>query len=313
MSMYGIRRFFSVVVTMGTLAASGVVVSPALTRAADLAWRFEKGEVLHYELSQKNAMKVVTQGQDLESTSTLTINLKWTVDEVQDDGSAKITQTIDRVRVDLEVGSQTVAYDSKTDDPKKAGEPNDNAETLRRFYTVATAEPYTLTVSRLGEVLDAKIPPKLVDLIKEYQFQPLADTGSVLSTEGLKKMFIQFFPRLPEKSVEPGSTWTGSLEVPAGPLTLTLQTKYTLEAADAQSAKISGAITTTIKPRPGVPTTLDVKSQKSSAEYHFDTVSGCLDQTAVSQTLNVEATVNDRTTQMTLDLSVNTKRIQEGK
>ena len=311
MSILGLRRVFLVVVTIGALATVGVGSSGRI-RAADLAWKFEKGKVRRYELSQKNAMKVETQGQDLESTSTLTIDLTWTVAEVLENGSAKITQTVDRVRVDLEAGTQHVAYDSKTDDPEKAGDGNDSAETLRKFYTIATAEPYTLTMNRQGEIVDAVVPPKLVDLIKEYQFQPLADTGSVLSTEGLKKMFVQFFPKLPEQAVEPGSTWNGALEVPAGPLLLTLQTKYTLESADAQAAKISGAINTMIKPRPGVPTTLEVKSQTSSAEYGFDIEDGCLDQTAVTQTLSVEAKAGERATQMMLSLSVNAKRVKEG-
>jgi hypothetical protein len=311
MSTLKTLRLLPALATSGILAVLSLGPS-AQTQAADLAWKFRKGEVLRYELAQKNNMKFETQGQDLESSSTLTINLKWTVDEVQTDGSAKITQTVEHVHVDLATGSQRVSYDSKTDDPEKAG-PNDSAETLRTFYTIATTEPYSLTVSPTGEILDAQVPPKLADLIKEYQLQPLADTGSVLSAEGLKRLFVQFFPKLPTQPVEPGSSWNGSLEFPAGPLTLTLQTHYTLESVDAQTAKISGDVNTTLKPRPGLPTTLEVKSQKSSASYAFNTSAGYLDQSAVSQTLNVEAKSGDNTTSMTLDLNVNAKRTPDEK
>ena len=312
MSISGTRCLFSTLAAIGIVTASGLA-APAHSGAADLAWKFEKGEVLRYEFTQKNARKFETQGQDLESTSTLVLNLTWTVNEVEADGTAKITQTIERVRVDMENGSQRLSYDSKADDPAKANETNDSAETLRKFYSIATTEPYSLTINNRGEVLEAQVPPKLADLIREYQFQPLADTGGVLSSEGIKKIFVQFFPELPEKPVEPGSTWTGSLEVPAGALSLTLTTKYTLESQESQTAKISGVVDTTIKPRPGVPATLEIKSQTSSAEYAFDTGSGCLDHSSVSQTIQIEAKQGDRTSQMTLNLSINAKRMPEEK
>ncbi|HEU5117731.1 MAG TPA: DUF6263 family protein, partial [Isosphaeraceae bacterium] len=248
-----------------------------------------------------------------ESTSTLVLNLKWTIDEVEPDGTAKITQTIERVRVDMENGSQRLSYDSKADDPAKADGSNDSVETLRKFYSIATTEPYSLTINTRGEVLEAQVPPKLADLIREYQFQPLADTGGVLSSEGIKKIFVQFFPKLPEKPAEPGSTWTGTLEVPAGALSLTLTTKYTLESEESGSAKITGAVDTTIKPRPGIPTSLEIKSQTSSAEYAFDTGSHCLDHSSVSQTIQVEAKQGDQSAQTTLNLSISAKRVLEEK
>jgi hypothetical protein len=301
------RRLLARPAAVATLALAALL-SAGPARAADLAWTFKKGDVLRYEFAQKNSTKVAGQGQDVETVSTLTIDFSWTVDDVTDDGSAKITQKLDRVRVDVEAGPQTISYDSTAPAPEKTAT-NDPAEPLRRFYSAATAEPSTLTVNRRGEIIDAQVPAKLADMIRDSQFQALADSGSVLSAEGLKKMFAQFFPKLPDRPVEVGSTWDGSLEVPAGPSTLTLQVRYTLASADEKTAKITAAIESSIKPRPGIPVTLEIKSQKSSADYVLDLAAGRFDRTAVSHSLEIEAKAGDRASTATISLDVNARQL----
>ena len=82
-------------------------------RGATLRWKFKPGETLHYTMDQKTVVIGKLPVLDTKSTLTQTIEMTWTVKRVESNGQAELTQTITRIRDQVDGTVGTYTYDSK--------------------------------------------------------------------------------------------------------------------------------------------------------------------------------------------------------
>jgi hypothetical protein len=261
-------------------------------KAADpaLRWKFRAGDSVRYEFNQKNEFTVKANGQEMVNSTDLTFGMTWKVKSVGADGAGEIAMVINRVQAKIQVGGQTIKYDSNEEKP--ADDPSSKA--LDAVYRPAVGQEYALKIDPRGQVLTAKVPDKVTQALKESPFQALADGGSVLSETGLKNLFVQVIPSFPETSVAKGGSWKSKVELPTPPLRLTVENTYTLSAVDAATSKIESQIDTSIKTEPNAPFKVEVKKQTGKGSYTIDTKAGRLTSSDIHQTIEINLNVMDR-------------------
>ncbi len=103
-------RLGGLALLVGLLGAHlGATAAPTTLR-----WKFKPGEVFRYESAQSTVSKFRDpSGQEVGQTLTLTMDLTWTVKEVDPQGEASLTQTIDRIRTTATMPYGKFAIDSK--------------------------------------------------------------------------------------------------------------------------------------------------------------------------------------------------------
>lgn len=284
-----------------TAALALAAVAPAQGQTL-LRWKFEKDQVLRYEFTQKNEIKVKAEGQEFTSKNDLTVTLKWTVKDVTTDGTADIVMLMERVQAIVEAGPQKIQYDSKAEKQDEGA-----TKPFHDIYSVAIGREFKLKLDSRGQVLESKVPEKLTTALQASPFAAIADGGSFLSDKGLKNVFAQVVPVLPEKAVSKGDSWSGSIELPVQPLKLSLTHKDTLADISGDTAKITSVLDTTIKPDPSTPITLEMKSQKGNGTVMLDTKAGRITTSSILQSINLGLKIMDKSIDQSVTIDAQLK------
>ena len=225
-----------------------------------LRWKFKQGEKLHYSMDQKMLMKMSVMGMDIEIKNTQTMDMTWAVLDVSEGGQAKMTQTIDRIRMKMDSPMFALEYDSK--EGKEIEGPF--GQILGPLFTALVGADIELTMSGQGEASDLKLPEKLV---KAMQSNPaLAQMGGMFTEEGLKNMMRQGGASLKKEAVSKGDTWNQKMEMKMGFIgTMKTNMDFTYLGPDTREGKkyekIGLKADLAIEPAPGGMFQLAIKSQ----------------------------------------------------
>ncbi len=286
----------------GIMAALVIGLAAEAQAQSPLRWKFQAGQTLNYEFSQKNQIKVKTPDKEFASKNDLIVNVAWKVKNVTPDGTAEIAMEIKRVQADVEAGQEKLKYDSQAE---KQGE--GPAKQFHDVYSVAIGPEFTLKIDARGQVLEAKVPEKVTAALQASPFLAVADGGSFLSEKGLKNVFAQVVPVLPEKPVSKGDTWSGTIELPVQPLKLTLTHKNTLAELDDTTAKITTVLETSIKPEADSPLVVEMKKQEGAGTVSVDTKTGRITASSFIQTINLGLSFMDKKIDQTVSINAQLK------
>jgi hypothetical protein len=255
-----------------------------------LRWRFHAGDTIRYEFRQKNEIKVKTGNQESVNTTDLTLKLTWRVDSVAEDGTARVSQSLDHVRVTIQPGTQTIRFVSDGEGETTSPE----AQALGKVYRAAIAAPASLTIDRRGRVVEARVAESVTRAVRGSPFQAAADSGSLFSGQGLKSLLAQVIPVLPEKSVAQGSRWEQSLDLPSPPLVLTLKDDFTLAKLDEGVATLDARVAAAISTDPVSSVRVDLKKGSGSATFRHDVRAGRQAEASLRQSLEMDMTFGNR-------------------
>lgn len=273
------------VLTWAGVALAGLWVLAASAAAGEeaLRWRLAKGEKLGYEFSQRNVISIALPNQDVETSNSLIIGFIWEVESVGDDGTARIRHTVDYVRVEIRSPMQgEMVYDTR--DP---GEPPAGLAMLKDLYGPAIGKPYGLTLDARGTIRDVEVPAAVLEAAKGSPAAAMADGGSLLSAKGVERLLMQVMPPLPEGPATEGTSWDLVMDLPAGPLAMSVTNHYKLEKAGPPESLIAAKIDTEIKPAAGSPLDVEVQSQTGKGSYRFNREKGQLLETDVEQDIRM--------------------------
>jgi hypothetical protein len=282
------------------LAVLGSALFVAAAGAAEpVVWKFKIGEGNHYRMTQKMTIDI-QMGDGASETQDITnvIDMSWIADEVNDDGSARLTQTIDRMRMTIAPkGRDTVEFDSKTTD-----EPQGFAAMVAPLFRELSRAKFKLTMSQRGKVSDVEVPESLVAALAASP--GAAAMGDLATAKGLENTMSRMSLEMPE-TLETGSTWKSTTETnnPAlGKQTITIAYEYvgprekdgvTFEVFEPtlEIAFAGGSATATIE------------EQKSSGEVLFNRTAGRLESTTLDHTMKLKLVVAGQTLNQTLTQS----------
>lgn len=292
------------------LAAISCLAVPLATHAAEpLVWKFKVGAGNRYRMTQKMEMTMNlgaggAEGQEMTNV----IDLSWVVDKVNDDGSAQLTQTVDRMHMTVAPkGRDKIEFDTDSTD-----EPQGFAAMLAPLFRAMTRAKFTLTMSPRGKISEVKVPEELIAALAASPGG--AVMGDMATAKGMEEMMSRMSFELPE-TLEVGKTSTISAEMAnpvLGKQTIKMIYKY------VGPREVDGAAMEVFEPTldiafDGGPATAKISDQKSSGEVLFNRTAGRLESTAIDHSMSLALSIGGMATNQTLKQSMEMKWLPEEK
>lgn len=279
-------------------------------RSADedaLRYKFKEGDKLRYISEVRTTVEVKLTGDDGAKFDNIHVaEATWEVTKVDKDGRAAVTASLDRLRLTVDGPMGKLEYDTK--DGK---EPDDEIfRLMTKPLKAVVGGQATLTVDRRGQTADVKLLDKLAKIVNN----PL---GTNELTLNLTKMLTGDLLPLPEEKVKKGDSWARKTETTGTPVgKVAVEQKYVYEGPAERGGrkveKVSMKQTMTQDPK-AAPAGVKVTFDGGEGTAYFDRAAGRLLEMTVTQSLQTEAKVKDRTVTKKFKIVVTTKLAENEK
>jgi hypothetical protein len=144
--------------------------------------------------------------QPIKSTMQQTMTLSWRINEVDDEGVASTTITIDRIKMAMKSPVFQVDFDTADEDKQQGGSP---LEVMTDALKNLVGLRYDVKMAPTGEILDVSVPEETREALKK-QFNSIPgmqQMADAFTDNGMKNMASQSLQTFPEEPVSPGDTW----------------------------------------------------------------------------------------------------------
>ncbi|MCY3005534.1 MAG: hypothetical protein NTV29_06110 [Planctomycetota bacterium] len=257
-----------------------LVVFVASVQAQTIEWKLKKGQ--SFDVQTVNEMvtsMILPDGAKQELPMKQMIDVQWNVG-ASDDKSFAIEQTVKRVRTSMKSPIINVEYDSDQGDPT-----DPVGKQFALGIKPVLGVPISLKMGRLGNLIELKLPPSLV----EQKSNP----ANPLSAESLKSSFQQQI-EFPKLNFSVGDTWEQTLKANVNGMQTQSVLKFRFDGnTDRDGRKFSkfhvDAVTELVQSPPGVEVTL--KDTGSDGEIFFDAELGCVFESIQRQNLDMNLNV----------------------
>jgi Family of unknown function (DUF6263) len=287
------------------LAFAALALAAVSAAGADvtLRWKFHKGKPYHYVLTRGTEVNMMLLDNSIKTKTSEFSDITWVVSAVNPDGSADMTQTIDRVQIKVEGPTGAIDVDSKQKaDLGAAG----TAALMRKLVDAMVGSPTAVVMSARGEVTSYKLTDKLSKALKMAEPQAAPALGSLFGEKGMKQLMEQVLMLLPEKPVSPGATWQQNRAFDTGGSLGVLRTDTTYTDEGDAAGKpglrlIEGAVKSELQQPEHGQVSVRVVSQHTTVKFFFDTTAGHLSRSEMKQNLKIEVSAGTQT--MNTDLA----------
>jgi hypothetical protein len=252
-------------------------------------------------------MSAKSNDTERKSTRTHTVEMSWKVLGVDSDGSAEITQRIERIRIKAEAPPfMPFEFDSAT---SKAAPPGFEAETQQLKAQVGAEFGFKMKPN--GEIQDIKVSEQTLKALREAA--PRGAQESEISEKAIKDVLLQSSPpSFPEGALEPGKTWAPKpAQIPLGFATLVMEKTFTYQGADPKSPNLMlvGIETAAkIEPVEGSGITASIRKQEGKGSMTFDGESGRVGRINLNQKVDMVIVFmgqsSEQSTEMTSSMSL---------
>jgi len=218
---------------------------------------------------------------------TMGMDMVWNVHDVEDNGTAKVGQKIERIHFTMEgapTGKIEFDSDSKTEPTDAVG------KMMAPMFGAMVGAELTFNMDPRGHISDLTVPEKLTDAMKKVPGGGQAGFGP----DQLKQMIKQAGVVLPEGSVSKGNTWSEKIDMqlPVGKMSGTNKMTYegTVDRGGRQLQEILLKPDLTLKPDPKSPAKVEMKTQDAKGKLFFDNATGKLVETDMDQSMDMTTT-----------------------
>jgi hypothetical protein len=198
--------------------------------AVDLKWKFTD-KPYYQEITTTTDQNMTVMGMKINQKQTQTFYFSWKL-KSKDGDKLVVTQTIDGVKMDIQIGNNPIQFDSTN--------PGATANTpLNEFFKALIGSSFTLTLNPKNEQSPVEKIEGRTEFINKLKnanagLEPLLNR--ILSDEALKQMADPVFAVAPNRSVKPGDHWDRNLKLDMGPIgTYDTTYKYTFDGKDKDS------------------------------------------------------------------------------
>jgi hypothetical protein len=213
---------------------------PSLARAQeklDLRLRFTKGDVHEMTVALDQNIEQTIQDQKQLTTQTLKIDYTFTVDDVDEQGTASISVRYHAIAVRSKSGGGEVNYDSS--------QPGTYVPSALAGLAALVGQGYSMKITPAGSVtqvsgLDVLLKTVLAKLsIPEGPVRAAVELAirQRLDEQNLKTAFSTIFAPFPDHPVAVGESWYHKSQLNVG-FPLTVETTDTLKSRDSGMAMI---------------------------------------------------------------------------
>lgn len=271
------------------LAAIGII-APAVSGAAavdslNLAYKWKVDQPAIYQVTQDSGQKMSgTPMGDMEGSTHQVSTLRLKPIGVAEDGTATIEASFQAIRLEMRPLMQQASYAYDSANP---GE-NESQNPLAPAVKAMIDKPFTVVLGPDGSVKKVDGVQAIADQIgKDGSTPAAANMAKMLKTtfndQTVSKLFEVGFHHLPDKAVEPGSTWDSSYDMPIPQMgTMKAAGQATLSNGEGGNAQIESNYTITLEPpaagQPVNPMMQNIKVEKATGRSTtlFDPARGML-------------------------------------
>jgi hypothetical protein len=278
-------RFF---VTSSLVALAALLLAAADARAQTLLrWKLQPGEKFRVEFSQKSDLETTVGTKPLKMSIDMTMDMNWSVDAVDQQGVAQLTQSFSRLAMKMDIpGTGAIQFDSAAPAPA-AGPAKDIAAAVAPLI----GAPFVLKMNDRGEILEVKLSDEATKAFEAAAAD--ARLKSVFSKESISETLRQSSAVLPEKPVQMGESWNVVTQT-ASPLGLVKQAStYTYDGTESrddrtlEKIKVESTLTLDKQQDPSSPKIV-LKEQQQSGTLYFDPAAGRFVDSEITQKLTTE-------------------------
>lgn len=286
------------------------LLTPSAQAAVKLRWKFQPGEKVNYQMTMDMIQAMKVADMPVGSKMSQRMDMTWEVKKVSEDGTAVMEQTIDRVRVEIVpamADPTPIKYDSQSKEPEKG------AEMLAPMFKSMVGQPFSLTVSPLGEVKEIKLPPEMMAAMQKAN----PAMGAMFSEDSMKQMIGRSMFSFPPE-VEPGQKWDATLDMPnplLGKQIVTTNYKYVgpEDHDGAKVEKIDVDVEMKFDTKPGGQAQVTLKDQSGKGVIYFDNEQGLPKETQLKSEIKMEIGVGDKTFESSVTTNVSMKQVAAAK
>jgi hypothetical protein len=179
--------------------------------ASPLAWKFKEGDVFYQEMYTETNQTMVVTKTDVAQKQKQTF---WFSYKVTKKEGSKVTldQKIEGVKMEIDIGGNTIAYDS-TKENATANNP------LADYFKALQGSKFTLTLdTKTMKVTDLEGSKDFRDKLLQSNPQMKALLETILSDKALKEMAEPTFGIVPNEPVTKGKKWERKSTLDMGPI-----------------------------------------------------------------------------------------------
>ena len=267
-------------------------MAAAAQAESQILWKFTPGTKAYYRIVQDSDVNIEGGPQKFKMKTSQTVDMTWDVASVDEQGTADMTQTIDRVQIRMTGGpAGTIEYDSDAEEI-----PEGPSGGVAVFYENFVNQPIRLKMDTTGKISDIVLPEKLARQIKNASASP---GGAALSEDGVKQMLGAGMVQFAKKPVAKGDHWQLSRTVnipPAGKQDQTASYEYLgpVERNGQTLEKVGLTIKIEIPGEEGAPK-VEIEEQQSSGAFEFDLKAGRIADLKLDSILKSKFTFNGTT------------------
>jgi len=281
-------------------AVSGVLMSALLTSSAagqeSLAWKFEEGQALRYEVRQGTLMDISVAGQKQQMKSSQIMDMVWTIQSVDSAGVAKMSQVVERIQMESTGGPLgSLKYDSSSTDTLDARQ-----QAIADTYRKIVGQQFIVTMRPTGKIDNVEVPQSLVDALTKG-----GASEGLLTEKSLKEMMAQSAVTLPAQPVNPAESWENSQSVDFMIGTMIVNSVLTYDGTNNGIAMLTTRPKIDVKPKDGAPLTLKLSKSEGEGTVQFDVNAGHISRSDLELTLDMQVTRLGTTVDMTMRQSTN--------
>jgi len=281
-----------------------------------LKWVFGKEKSVFYQkMYTKTVQTMNVMKNDVPQTQEQTFFFSWTVDKEEKDGKVTLKQKIEGVRMRIDIGGNTIAYDSTAD-----GTANNP---LADYFKALVGSEFTVELDT-KELKVTKVEGREEFLKKliaaNPQMKSLLDT--ILSDSALKEMAEPTFAVVPNKEVVKGEKWKRESKLNMGPIG-SYDNTYNYEFVGSEKDKYKIKVDTVLNYTPppeaagqgGLPFKIlkaTLKSSSQGGEIIFDKAKGLLEKSSIKLELKGNLTIEIGGTKTEVGLSQTQESVVEG-
>ncbi len=250
-----------------------------------LRWKFTEGERLQVTIDQHTVTSTTGAGKPTGIDIAMQSRMGWTVDSVDVDGTAHITQRFERFAVTMKsAGAESIEYASDSDT-----KPSGAAADIAAAVAPVIGADFTVTMSNRGAILAVKLSDAAEKAFAAVESPALRQ---LFTAEGISQLLGQTAVELPEQAVAQNGTWTATFTTPSPLGTLKQNRTYTLAAHEDIDGNVLERIDITgkldIEASEQAPSKLKLIGQELGGKLFFDAEAGRLVKSESTQKLTTE-------------------------
>ena len=290
-----------------TVLFTGLILSVAVANADEkFAWKLKKDTPLAYELVQEIDTDAKVMGQNIKTKIIQAINTDWTINDDQD--AFNITQTIKRVRFEMQSAFASMKYDS--DSKEEADNNNPLLAGISKQIGALVGKEIGMKMAADGNVSDVKLPAALNK--KKGGADPLSAISA--GPQNLAQSLVGGFA-FPEKTPTVHDKWTKKTESDTPQASVTKENTFTylgtktIDGKELEEFAVTTVVDMKLRENPNAPFKLDikVKEQESDGKIYFDAKAGRVDHTNIKHKLVMETSVNGQVFEQVVNTTTKTR------